>query len=109
MREKPFYQCEHCIYYTPYYNICGDRIWRVSCGHCSFRKKYIKLSLRDCKHFELLPEHEKVKQKGELVENYEKYICGTLHRIEKAVKYLKIYLNKDEDEQKLDNCLLEDI
>ena len=109
MKEKAFYQCEHCVYYTPYYNICENRIWRVSCGHCDFRKKTMKISLRNCQYFQLLTDSEKAKQRCEQIENCEKYLCDTLHRIEKTIKSFKIYLNKDDDVQKLDDCLMEDI
>ena len=107
MKEKAFYQCEHCIYYTPYYNICESGIYKVYCGHCDFRNRAVKPSLRDCQHFKLLNENEKIEQKREIIENYEKYLCESLHKIEKSIKSFKLYINKDEQNQKVDNFLKE--
>ncbi|MBQ8522960.1 MAG: hypothetical protein IJ458_04845 [Clostridia bacterium] len=107
--QPPFYQCEHCVYYTPYYNICDDRICKLYCGHCEFKNKYIRPSLRDCKDFKLLTESEKVKQKQEQILDYEKYLCDTLHKMEKSIKSFSVYLNKNKDIQILDKCIMEDI
>ncbi|MBQ7797811.1 MAG: hypothetical protein IJ371_01665 [Clostridia bacterium] len=108
MKQKPFYQCEHCVYYTPYYNICEDRIWQVDYGYCELKKKKIKPSLRNCQHFRLLSESKKYKEKQEKIQDYEQQIYNVLHRIEQSIKSFKTFLNKDRQGQKIDGCLIND-
>ena len=109
MKQKPFYQCEHCVYYTPYYNICEERIWKVNCGYCSYNKKCVKPSLRDCKNFKYLSKGNKVKQMKDEIKDYQKYLCDTLRRVEKSIKSFMLYLDKDKANLKLDKYLKDDI
>lgn len=98
MKEKPFYQCEHCLHYVQHYNISEDRIYKVACGHCKCKDKNLKPSLRDCRFFEQRVEENENK---EIHEN----VLNILKQVEKTIKYFKLYLNKNQDGQKIDNCL----
>lgn len=103
-----FYQCEHCEYYIQHYNITQGRICKVNCGYCKYRDKEKKASLRDCKYFKQINKEEKDKQNQEYFQQYEKHIFKILHRIEKSLKCFKLYLNKNQDCQKLDTSLIEE-
>ena len=102
MRVKLFYQCEHCVHYIQHYNISEDRIYKVGCGHCKCRDKNLKPSLRDCKYFTQRTEKEQTKEK-------EQHSLKVLKEIEKTLKHLKLYLNRREQEQKIDSCLKDKI
>lgn len=102
MKQKPFYQCEHCIHYIQHYNISEDRIYRVACGHCKCKDKDLKPSLRDCKYFKQKVETEQMKEKEELC-------LKVLKEVEKTLKHLKLYLNKDKQGLKIDMCLKDKI
>ncbi len=98
MKEKAFYQCEHCVYFTQHYNISDDRIYKVGCGHCKCKDKDLKPSLRDCKFFKQELEEDTRKEK-------EEHCLKVLKEVEATIKYLKLYLNKNEECQKVDTCL----
>ena len=94
MKQKPFYQCEHCVYYIQHYSISKDRIYKVGCGHCKCKDKDLKPSLRDCRFFIQRIEVDEHKENQE-------HTLKVLKEIEKTIKYLKLYLNK-EDEKKIE-------
>lgn len=107
MKPKPFYKCEHCVYYTSYYNICDDVIVKVHCGYCNLKTKMVKLSLRDCAEFELFASTQKEDKAREVVQTRYDDVFKKLRKIEKQLKCLKVYLNKDDTNLKIDKEMFE--
>lgn len=107
MKQKPFYQCEHCVYYTPYYNICDDKVAKVHCGYCDLKRKIVKPSLRQCVEFNLFTMEDMQSKNCELIQICEKDIFNKLHKIERQVKSLKLYLNKYDETLKIDKNLVD--
>ena len=89
MIKKPFRysQCELCKFFIQHYNISDERIFKVSCGHCTKDDKDVKPSARKCKYFSpLIPQIEK--------ELDEVHAIDVLKKVEKELKHLKIYLQR---------------
>ena len=70
----------------------------MGCGHCKCKDKDLKPSLRDCKFFKQELEEDTRKEK-------EEHCLKVLKEVETTIKYLKLYLNKNEESQKVDTCL----
>lgn len=98
--NKPYYPCEHCIYFYQHYELSYEMIHKLSCGHCNVKKQIVKLSQRECKYFE---EH---KDKIDRVEK-ENHALYVLSNIEKNIANLKLYFNSDRALQQVDKCLLD--
>lgn len=75
-------------------------LYKVNCGHCYKLKKSLDIRKRNCPHFEELDKKELSRQKEERA-------LYVLKQINKTLKELKLYLYNDEQNQKVDNCVLE--
>lgn len=98
--NKPYYPCEHCIYFYQHYGISDEMIHKLSCGRCDIKKQIVKMTQRRCKYFKELT-NEVVMEKKERRAMY------VLTSIEKNLANLKLYFNNDKASQKIDKCLID--
>ena len=98
--NKIYYQCEHCIHFIQHYGISDEGLHEVNCGHCRKIKKTIDIRKRNCPHFEELTKEIEKEQKEERA-------VYVLKQVNKTLKQLKLYLYNQEQNQKVDDCLLE--
>lgn len=90
-------QCENCKHFKQYYTINRGLILKVNCGVCRKNHKEIKpYSTKACEYFELIiNEIEK--------EQIETYSLDVLKQIDKTLKRLKLYLEKNKPINRIDN------